>query len=73
MADRVDVGFARLMALTANMHRSSKSTQPAATMQDFLSSWWKEPEPEEPEDGMAPEVVMPVMQSFLERQQRRRH
>jgi hypothetical protein len=58
---RVDVGFAQLCALTAEMHRDKKKRPSPFTIQDFLSQWDKANRP----NKLDPNVVRAkMMQAF---------
>ena len=70
---RVDIGFAQLMSLLANVNRDSKRQPEPWTPADFLPSWARE-QKSDGADGDAkggmddPEHVRGVMQRLMARQ-----
>lgn len=72
VVDRLEIAIANLAALTANLHRDRKSRPEPFTFENFRFNWSKIQDDEPSTDeGMAPETIMPVMESFLKRQQAR--
>lgn len=74
LAERMELGVGLVCSLLANIHTDTKRGK-VYVPSDFMPRFFKDPEEEEKQDeddGMAPEKVMPVMEKFLERQQRRR-
>lgn len=68
--DRVERAIAVLTLLLANVHSDPRKGK-SFHLEDFLPDYWKEPEPEIPEDGMSPERIMNVMEGFMRDQEKR--
>lgn len=65
--DRLERAVAILTTLMANVNRDPRKGY-TFELKDFLPDYWKEPDPE---DGMAPEHVMGIMEGFMRAQEHR--
>jgi hypothetical protein len=64
--DRLDVLFAHLSALLANINRDEKQRAEAYTMKDFLIDWWQESQESQaaPSGGRSPEEMYMLVRTW---------